>query len=166
MPKRVHALYLAFALDSLCLGLLVARVDFRHTCIVWGGNRKLFTFYILHLLVALAGHLGGSCGLFPHLQSFPSFFFTSVKRVRACTYEIDRETRERELRVSDREAGKSTDSLPCVLYIWSILSYVVLPRGAIPYPSIGSYANKTLASQVLAPKIGHANTYNYREVCL
>ena len=54
----------------------------------------------------------------PTVQSFPSFS-SPASSVRECIYEIDRENRVGIGRVSDREAGKSADSLPCVLYICS-----------------------------------------------
>ena len=67
----------------------------------------------------------GHAGSFSYDAEFSFFFFSYREQqqcqesVRACTYEseIVRQNRVRIGRLSDREAGKSADSLPCVLSI-------------------------------------------------
>ena len=65
------------------------------------------------------------------------FFFLSYSYFTQCTYEIDRLIDSRvtaELRVSDREAGKSVDSLLCVRYIPFGLSNVLFTGGCYSLP--------------------------------
>ena len=82
----------------------------------------------------------GHAGSLSHSAEFSFLFNTCVKECQEseCMYvresEIDRQNRVRIGRLSDREAGKRVQIHYLVPHLFIL--YVVLPRGAIPYPSV------------------------------
>ena len=94
--------------------------------------RKKLVFMHFYILVALAGHLGGSCGLCRIFLS--SFQPAAVSRKRGVYVQESEINRQNRVRIEIMRQARV--QIHYLVYFISILSYVVLPRGAIPYPSV------------------------------